>query len=151
MRDFDIIFGYGFMFPLIMVLIALVFVSAISMGNGQVGYNEEAVAVANAREAEAEAAKAQAWAGNMPLILLVSGGVAALCISVWWRGKATVEQIKAQPSDITVNILPADAVAMLEAHAKAQNKRIEQDQGQYYLIDNATGKTELVKPKGLLT
>lgn len=135
--------------------------------------HEARIAEAHAREAEARAAEARgialgvahkAWAGNMPLILLVLAGGAVVAISAIYRGKATVEMVKQsgqlqvtqakqleQPTTVNqnlmINVMPDEAMRMLQQYAQANNKRIEQSQGQYFLVDNATGQTQRVKPK----
>jgi negative regulator of sigma E activity len=120
-----------------------------------------------AREAEARADEARArawmrWADNMPFILLMGGVAVAGVVVCLYRGRVAVETVRAgrdvqvaqigqqnQPTHVTVNAWPDEAMRELREYAANNNKRIQSRGTDYYLIDNTTGSVQRVKPKQL--
>lgn len=164
---FDFIWGVWIVPSLIIILVML---AMLLTRPNIIGFADH-TARYEAREAEARADEARAaalgrLADNMPTILLFGGIAAAIVVVCLYRGRGHVETIKAkrdiavaqigqqsQPThvtqNLTVNVLPAEAMQMLQAHAEQNNKRIARRGADYFLVDNETGDVQRVKPKQL--
>lgn len=95
-------------------------------------------------QAAAQIETTAAWTGVLPVLatIIVLGVLAAIVL--YFRGKAHLAQLQASPS---LFLPEADFEEAIGIYAARTNQRLIVHQGEYYLIDQATGKTVRARPR----
>lgn len=96
-------------------------------------------------QASAQVQTTAAWVGVLPVLVLiiVLGSLAGIVL--YFRGKAHLaERSSSSPPPL---LEPTDYDGAIRRYAALTGKRVILHQGEYYLLDQATGKTVLARPK----
>lgn len=95
--------------------------------------------------AAAQVQTTAAWAGVLPVLaLIIVLGVLA-GIVLYFRGKAYLVQLQASPPLLVPET--TDYEEAISIYAALTNQRLVVHQGEYYLVDQASGKTVRARPK----
>lgn len=96
-------------------------------------------------QAAAQVQTTATWAGVLPVLaLIIVLGVLA-GIVLYFRGKAHLMQLQAGPPLLLPD--PADYDEAIGIYATLTNQRLIVHQGEYYLVDQASGKIVRARPK----
>lgn len=96
-------------------------------------------------QAAAQVQTTATWAGVLPILaLIIVLGVLA-CIVLYFRGKAHLMRLQVSPPLLLPETVDYDEA--IGIYASLTNQRLIVHQGEYYLVDQASGKTVRARPK----